>query len=228
MTRILSTFLMLTFFSFFSVHRVFSQVNLGQDRILGAVQKMESSFKSIEDYTCEAEVIYYQNGVEEQHYRFKFYFKKVKKIRVDFSQPYPGLTVFYQGGEKEATVKPFRFMPSLRFRLSLDNPLIKTPAGQQIDQTDMGHFIEFVSRNLKQVKQKDGEFQEDDEQVRFWLWAMDYIKGESLEKYHITLSKKHWLPILIGRYHLEGHRLETTEIKNYRINAQVDERLFKP
>ncbi len=218
---------MLIFFSLLPASPGFSQGNPGQDRILAIVHKMESSFKSIEDYTCEAEVIYYQNGIEDQHYRFTFHFKKVKKIRVDFSQPYPGLIIFYQGGEKEVTVKPFRFMPSLRFRLSLDNPMITTPAGQRIDQTDMGHFIEFVSRNLKQVKQKEGEFQEDGEQVRFWLWAMDYIKGESLEKYHITLSKKHWLPILIGRYHLEGHRLETTEIKNYRINAQLDERLFQ-
>ena len=219
---------MLIFFSFLPTYPVFSQGYPVQDRILAIVQKMESSFKTVEDYTCEAEVIYYQNGMEDQRYRFKFYFKKVKKIRVDFSQPYPGLIIFYQGGEKEATVKPFRIMPSLRFRLSMDNPMIKTPAGQRIDQTDMGHFIEFVSRNLKQVKQKEGEFQEDDEQVRFWLWAMDYIKGESLEKYHITLSKKHWLPILIGRYHQEGHLLEATEIKNYRINTQLNEKLFQP
>jgi len=218
---------MVIFFSFLPAYPVFSQGNQGQDRILGAVQKMESSFKNVENYTCEAEVIYFQNGMEEQRYRFKFYFKKVKKIRVEFSQPYPGLIIFFQGGEKEATVKPFPFMPALKFRLAMDNSMIKTPAGQRIDQTDMGHFIEFVSRNLKQVKQKEGEFQEDDEQVRFWLWAMDYIKGEFLEKYHITLSKKYWLPILIGRYHLEGYRLETTEIKNYRINTQLDEGLFQ-
>ena len=189
---------------------------------------MEFAFKTTEDYTCEVEQVFFQDGVEDQHYRFKLYFKKEKKIRVDFSHPYSALTIFYIGGEKEATVVPFRFMPALKFRFSLDNPMIKTQAGQRIDQTDMGHFIGFLSKNLKRVKQREDEFYEDKEEAKFLFWAMDYIEGKTLEKYRISISKRHWLPIRIERYSLEGNPLETTDIQNYTINTRLEEKLFVP
>lgn len=189
---------------------------------------MESAFKAMEDYTCEVKQVFFQDGVEDQHYRFKFYFKKEKKIRVDFSHPYSALTIFYIGGEKEATVVPFRFMPALKFRFSIDNSMIKTQAGQRIDQTDMGHFIGFMSKNLKRVKQREGEFQEDVAQVKFFFWAQDYIEEKNDEKYLITISKKNWLPIRIERYNLEGKPLETTDIQNYSIDTHLEEKLFTP
>lgn len=189
---------------------------------------MESAFKAMEDYTCEVEQVFFQDGVEDQHYRFKFYFKKEKKIRVDFSHPYSALTIFYIGGEKEATVLPFRFMPALKFRFSIDNPMIKTQAGQRIDQTDMGHFIDFMSKNFKKVSQGEDEFYEDEEWVKFLFWAKDYIEEKSPEKYRISISKRHWLPIRIERYSLEGKPLETTDIQNYSINSALEEKLFVP
>ncbi len=197
-------------------------------RILAVVQRMESAFKTLEDYTCEVDQIFYVNGVEEERCRFKFFFKKPKKIRVDFSSPYPSLTIVYIGSDPEATVVPFRFFPALKFRLSVTDPRIKTKAGQRIHQTDMGYFIEFLSRNLEKVKQGDGSYQEDGEKVRFVLRAMDYIEGKRLEAYQITLSKKVWLPIRIERYSLEGQPLEVTDIRNYVMDSHLQDRLFHP
>jgi outer membrane lipoprotein-sorting protein len=205
-----------------------SSDRFNENRVVGVVQKMESEFNATEDYACEVEQTFFQNGVEDQRYRFKFFFKRGKKIRVDFSHPYSALTIFYIGGEKEATVVPFRFMAGLRFRFSIDSPTIKTLAGQRIDQTDMGHFIDFLSKNLKRVKQGVDEFSEDEERVRFLFWAYDYIEEKSLEKYRISITKRHWLPIRIERYSLGGKPLETTDIQNYRINTQLDDKLFVP
>jgi outer membrane lipoprotein-sorting protein len=199
-----------------------------KDRILAVAQKMESAFKNLEDYTCEVEQIFYQDGVENQRYLFKFYFKKEKKIRVDFSQPHSGLVIFYHDKDKEATVMPLRLVPGLKFRLSVDNPLMKTLAGQRINQTDMGYFIRFMFKNLKSVEQKENDFREDDERVEFLFWAMDYIEEKFPEKYRISVSKKYWLPIRIERYNLEGKRLEVTDIRNYVLNAHLEDKLFMP
>ena len=198
------------------------------DRILAVAQSMEAGFKKLEDYACEVEQIFYQNGEEDQRYVFKFFFKKEKKIRVDFSQPHSGLTIFYNDEDKEATVRPFRSLSPLKFRLSVDNPLLKTLAGQRINQTDMGYFIKFILRNLTIVEQKENEFREDGERVEFLLWALDYIEEKSLEKYRISISKKHWLPIRIERYSLEDKPLEITDIKNYVLNAHLQDRFFLP
>jgi outer membrane lipoprotein-sorting protein len=199
-----------------------------KNQIVTIIQKTASAIKEMEDYTCEVEQIFFQNGAEDQSYRFKFYFKRKKRIRVDFSHPYSSLTIFYSDGEKEATVVPFRSIPSLRFRFSIDNPMIKTLAGQRIDQTDMGYFIDFMSKNIQRVKQREDEFYEDGEQVTFLFWAKDYIEEKSNEKYRVSISKKHWLPIRIERYSLEGMPLEITDIKNYLINSHLEEKLFNP
>jgi outer membrane lipoprotein-sorting protein len=199
-----------------------------EDRILVVAQNMEAAFKKLEDYTCDVEQIFYQNGVENQRYLFKFYFKKEKKIRVDFSQPHSGLTIFYHDEEKQATVIPLRLLSGLKFRLSVDNSLMKTLAGQRISQTDMGYFIKFMFKNLRSVGQKENEFREDNERVEFLFWAWDYVEEKSAEKYRISISKKHWLPIRIERYNLEDRRLEVTDIRNYVLNAHLEDKFFIP
>jgi hypothetical protein len=199
-----------------------------ENGVLAVVQKMESAFKTVEDYTCEVEQIFYQGGEENQRYRFKFYFKRGKKIRVDFSHPYSSLTIFFKEGDKEATILPIRSLHALKFRLSIDNPIILTPAGQRINQTDMDYFINFLFKNLETVKQKMDEFYEDNDQIRFWLWSYDYLGGKDLEKYRIFVSRKNWLPIRIERYDLEGKPLEVSIIQNYAINAHLSDKLFVP
>jgi outer membrane lipoprotein-sorting protein len=189
---------------------------------------MEAAFKSVEDYTCKVEQTFYQNGVEDQRYRFKFYFKKEKKIRVDFAHPYSGLTIIYHGDDKDATVIPFRSLPALTFRLSVHNPLMKTMTGQRINQTDMGYFIEFIFKNLKKVDQKENALYEDGQLVEFLFWALDYIEEKSLEKYRIFISKKYWLPIRIERYTLEDKLLEVNLIKDYYLNTHLEDKFFLP
>lgn len=199
-----------------------------ENRVIDVVQKMESTVRNVEDYTCAVEQIFFRYGKENQRYRFKFYFKRWKKIRVDFSYPYSSLTIFYKKGDREATLLPSRSLPALKFRLSIDNPIILTPAGQRIDQTDMHFFIKFLLTNLERVKQQTDEFYEDNDQVKFWLWALDYIGGKDLERYHIFISKQNWLPLRLERYHSDGKPIEVTIFQNYVINAGLDEKLFVP
>ena len=199
-----------------------------ENRVLNVVLKMESAFKTVEDYSCKVKQTFYKDGEKSEDYQFKFYFKKKRKIRVDFVNPHSSLTIFYTEGDKEATVLPFRFLPAIKFRVSIENPIIHTPAGQWINQTDMGYFINFLFKNLEQVKQKDDEFYEDKDEIRFWLWAMDYIEGKNLEKYHIFVSKRYWLPTRIERYDLGGKPLEVSIIQDYATNAHLSDKLFIP
>jgi outer membrane lipoprotein-sorting protein len=202
-----------------------------ENRILDVAQKMASAFQSLEDYTCDVETIFYQggqHGTGYERYRFKFYFKRNKKIRVDFTEPYPGTIVVYSEGKEEATVIPFGFMPGLKFNLSLRNPMVMTPSGQRLDQTDMGYFIDFVFRSLKKIEQEDGELREEREKVTFLLNALDHVNREKMEKYRILISKKYWLPLGIERYKLDGTLVESMQIRNYSINNHLDDHLFHP
>jgi len=199
-----------------------------RDRIFAIAQRMEAAFKELADYTCEVNQIYYRNGEEDQAYRFKLFFKKRKKIRIDFSHPYPAMSIIYQEGEDKATVVPFRSIPSVKFHFSIHSALIKTPAGQRVDQTDMGHFIGFLFKNLTTVEQKEAEIEENGEKVTFTLWAFDYIEEKTSEKYRISISKKNWLPSQIERYRLDGKPVEITHILNYSVNTRLEDAIFNP
>jgi len=205
-----------------------TEPSVQENRVLLIALKMEEAFKEMKDYHCDVEQIFYQEGSADQHFRFTFYFKKNKKIRVDFDAPYPQLSLFYLEGEDRITLVPLRFVRWLRFRLSPDDPRVQTPAGQRINQTDMGYFIGFLIANLRKVPQKEDEFEEDGGQVKFVLWAMDYIKGKSVEKYRIIVSKQHWLPIRIERYDVKGMPLEVISIANYAVNTALDDQVFQP
>ena len=198
-----------------------------ESRILAVLRKMEAAFEEVKDYTCEVEQIFYRGGVEEQRYRFKYFFKKKKRIRIDFYYPYPTLSFFYNGGD-EVTALPFRSLGLFKFRFSVDNPKIQTLAGQKINQTDMGYFIQFLAENLKKVAQRKADFEEDTDQVRFWFQALDYIRGKDVERYRISISRENWLPLRIERRTLGDELIELSLIRNYAIDTRLEDKLFNP
>jgi outer membrane lipoprotein-sorting protein len=198
----------------------------GKEEILAVVDRMVSVFEKMEDFTCETEVTYYEGGIEDEQWSVKFFFKKGKKFRVDFSHPFGGMSVFYKGGDEELTVRPLSFLPALKFRLAIDNPLARTPSGQRIDQTDVSYFIRFIFENLKSVEQRENEFQDDGERIQFMFWALDYIEGKRLEKYRVFVSRENWFPVRVERYNPRGDLVELIVFKNYIINPHLQDGLF--
>ena len=199
-----------------------------KSRVREVAEKMKEAFRGVEDYSSEVEQIYFKDGVEKEQYRFKYLFKKPGRIRVEFIAPHSGLIVFYQRGEKEATLRPFPSFPSLQFNFSTDSSIVKTPTGQSITQTDMVFFIDFLFRNLAEVPQKDDQFQEEMTQVHFLFWARDYVQGETPEKYHIFISRQNGFPVRIERYSPEGKPMEISIIRNYVFNSHPADSFFTP
>lgn len=199
-----------------------------ESRVLAVAERMKAAFQEVEDYSSEVEQIYFRDGAEKERYRFKYYFKKPNRIRVEFIAPHPGLLVFYRGGEREATLRPFPSFPSLQFNLSIDRSILKTPTGQAINQTDMIFFIDFLFRNLARVPQQDDRLAEEEDRVHFLFWGRDYVKGETPERYHIFISRRNWFPVRIERYSPEGLPMETSIIRNYAFNAHPADDFFTP
>ena len=189
---------------------------------------MNAFFRGVEDYSTEVEQIYFKDGVETQRSRFKYFFKRPNKIRVDLIHPHSGVSIFYQRGEKKATLRPFASLPSFKVSLSTNNSLLKTPTGQRVYQSDMAFFIDFLFRNLNGVPQKDCQMREGMDQINFLLWAREYVKGELPEEFRIRVSTRNWFPIRVERYSPEGRPMETSMMPNYVINSRPDDRFFVP
>ena len=179
-----------------------------ENRVMAVAEKMEAAFKGVKDYACDIEQIFFKNGLEEERRQFTFYFKREKKIRVDFSSPHSGMTVLYQGNAEELTVIPLRFLPFIRLHYSIDDPKVRTPAGQRVSQSDNGYFIEFLFRSLKTVQQGEAEYREEGNRITFQFRGLDFTQGTSVEKYRVTLSRMNWLPVRIREVYpgRETHR----------------------
>jgi outer membrane lipoprotein-sorting protein len=198
------------------------------DRVRQLTHQVRAAFEGVRDYTCRVEQIYFRDGLEEERYRFKYYFKREKRIRLDFDHPYPGLTLYYLEGTGEATVVPFRFLPILRFRYPIGDPAIMTPTGQRIDQTDIGYFVDFLVRNLAEGSGGPPEIREDELRVEFSLSAKDYLAGDRSENYRIVVAKDLWLPVRIERFTRDGQPVEVSIIRDYVINGNLEEDIFLP
>ena len=228
MVRELVTFSVVALLIFWSAESTLSAEFSHGDRILATAQKIISVIESVEDFICEAEVIYYRDGEEDKRYRITFYYKQMGKIRVKFSWPYPGVTVFYKAGNDKLTVKPFKFLPVVKFRFSINNPMVRTPSGQRIYQTDVQYFINFLFRNVKSIQEKENSFYEGEKQIKFMFHALYYIEDKRPEKYRVFVSKKNWFPTRIERYNLEGTPIEIMIFKNHIINPHLDDTFFRP
>jgi outer membrane lipoprotein-sorting protein len=205
-----------------------ARAEVSSNTVLSTARQMRSSFQAIDNYSCEVENIYFFGGVEEKRYHLRFHFKSRDLIRMDFIHPFEGMTIFYQVGDKDFTVRPIPAVSAITFRFSVSNPLFKSPSGQRLDQTSIDHFLDFLFKNLRTVKQGDPLWKENAERVVFWFWGKDYIEGQLHEKYQITISKKFWLPLRFERYDLNGVPQEITVFSDYRINEPVGGDFFKP
>ena len=74
-----------------------------KNRVLAVAHRMASAFERVEDYACDVETIFHQggeHGIRYGHFRFKLDFKRNKKIRVDFAEPFPGTIVIYNFSQR--------------------------------------------------------------------------------------------------------------------------------
>jgi len=124
--------ILIAFLFFTDVSLVSSSEDAVVKQILATASRMISAVEEVNDFISETEVVYYQNGEDDQRYRLTFFFKKGGKFRVNFSHPFKGITVFFKSGDEKLTVKPFKFLP-LKLRFSINSSMVKTPSGQRID-----------------------------------------------------------------------------------------------
>ena len=149
-------------------------------------------------------------------------------FRLDFSLPFPDISVFYADGENTLVAGPSSRLTFLRLRFSVDNPLFKSPSGQRVNQLSLKFFAGFLIRNLLRIPQDDPAYRETETEVSFRINALDFVEDKVPERYHIVIARKSWLPLRFERYDTGGNLLEASTFTDYRINTGLSERIFIP
>ena len=185
--------------------------------IVALAEKMISVVEEVNDFQCKTEIQYYREGKEFKRYRFSFFTGKSGKVRLRFSRPYPGVSAYYQKGDDKIIVQPFRFLPIVKFRISLTNPRVISPSGQRIDQGTMEYLIQFFYDNCEVIRKSDSQFSDEGDLIDCMFWAKDYTWGEDLNRYRLAVSKKNCFPIRIERFNRKELPIEVITFKDYEI-----------
>jgi outer membrane lipoprotein-sorting protein len=203
-----------------------AQGSTDRERILDVIVRIDEAYKKLQSYACDIEGIYFASGRESERYEFRFFFRKPNLFRIEFQRPYTGVTIFYTEGEKEFIARPLAAFPSVQFRLSVNNPLFKSPSGQRVNQMHLIYFLEFLRQNVRTLPQAGADFQSDGEILSFWINAKDYVTGQLPERYRMHINTRVWLPDRFERFDPAGTPLEFTIFSKYRINPTLDGTFF--
>ena len=114
----------------------------------------------------------------------------------------------------------------LKFHLSLDSALLRTAAGQRIDQTDLGLLINNIDHSLTDKRHGEVVVSWQDGQVRIEVLAEDHFLAGVLTLYHFFIDEARWLPVKVREFTPIGILKREVGFVNLRTSIGITERFF--
>lgn len=197
------------------------------EHIAGIIGKVKAAYEQVEDYQMETEVKVYHEGQVVETERFLYTFKKPDHIRIDMESPYAGMVLVYPGEDGRVAVKPGGLFGFLKLHLSPDNVLLRTAAGQRIDQTDLGLLIKNIDHSLTDRRHGEVRVSGQDGQVLIEVLAEDHFLAGVLTLYHFFIDKTRWLPVEVREFTPDGILKREVRFRNLRTSIGVPESFFQ-
>lgn len=191
------------------------------------LKKMETAYAGVEDYQTRIELRTYRKDGSFETQKFLYSFKKPNWIRLDFESPHSGMVMVYPDRNGKVVIHPLGIARFLKLHLAPDNPLLKVPSGQRIDQTDLELLIRNISHSLTDQRRGPLEVTEDDGHIEIRVLALNHFREEIVTLYHFTIDKKLWLPVEVEESTPDGHLERTVTFQSLRLNINVPGSFFQ-
>jgi len=200
-----------------------SESHAGREQALGIIAKIAAAYAQIEEYQTETEINEYQINRIVATRRFRYTFKKPNLVRIDMESPYPGMVLVYPDDDNNVALK-FGF---LHLKLSPDNALLRSSAGQRIDQTDLGLLIKNISRSLTDRRHGDVTMTRQDGHLVMEALAEDHFLAGVLTRYRLTVDEMRWLPMGVDELTADGIPKRTVVFRNLRSASGIPDSFFR-
>jgi len=191
------------------------------------LKRMESAYDQVKDYQTDVEILLFKEDGSFKTEKSLYTFKKPKSIRLDFVSPHPGMMLVYPDPEGKVLLKPQGVLSILTFHLTLDDPLLGSPSGQQLDQTDLGVLITNIRHSVTDQRRGPVSLSEDKEGIRIEVLADDHFRTGVETRYQFLISKELWLPVEVGEATAQGAQEGRIIFHNLRTNINVSDDLFQ-
>lgn len=191
------------------------------------LKKMESAYAEVTDYQAKMEVRTYVNDHSFKAEKFRYTFKKPKRIRLDLESPHPGMVLVYPDHKGKVGIRPSGWARFFKLSLAPDSFLLKVSSGQPIDQTDLGLLIKNISKSLTDEQYSKPELEEEETTIRVQVLAENHFRKGVRTRYEFLIDKMKWLPVEVSESTPEGVLKRRVIFKDLRVNISVKDSFFK-
>lgn len=198
-----------------------------QEEVATLLKRMEAAYDQVKDYQTDVEILLFKEDGSFKTEKSLYTFKKPKWIRLEFVSPHPGMILVYPDPDGKVLMKPQGVLSVLTFHLALDDPLLGTPSGQRLDQTDLGVLIKNIRHSVTDQRRGPVSLSEDQEAIRIQVLADDHFREGVETKYQFLISKGLWLPVEVGQSTTNGVQEGRIIFHNLRTNINVPDDLFQ-
>ncbi len=186
------------------------------------LKNVERAYAGVNDYQADMEIKTYKKDGSFQTRKFLYTFKKPGRIRLDFEIPHAGMIVIYPDPDGRVILRRF-----FTFHLSPDNPFLRDPSGQRIDQTDMGLLIEKIAQSLTDHRRGALEMTEEEQEIRIRVVADDHFRKGVVTGYQFFIDKKRFLPVRVEESTPGGLLERTIVFRSFKTNLEVPDSFFQ-
>jgi outer membrane lipoprotein-sorting protein len=198
-----------------------------RDEIETVLKQMEAAYDEVKDYQTEVEVTLFKKDGSIKWQKSLYTFKKPKWIRIELLSPHPGMIMVYPDGNGKVLVKPQGLSSMLTLHLRLDDPLLQTPSGQRMNQTDLGLLIKNIGHSVTDPRRGPVSLSEDKDTIQIEVLADDHFREGVETRYQFLISKELRLPVEVGESTTNGVQEERIIFRNLRTNINVPDELFQ-
>ncbi|CAN7563211.1 DUF1571 domain-containing protein [Trinickia sp. LjRoot230] len=149
-------------------------------------------------------------------------YRKPGFVRMDFIRPHAGATLVYSPETGEVLLWPRGLDTFPKLVLSPDNPMIRSPKGHRVDQSDIGALLV----NVRTLQQHGDTQAAGVEMVGAHRASHVIVTGtpghtaNGVSRYALWFDEEHSLPIKVVSEGASHEPIETVLMEDLRIDAQ--------
>jgi outer membrane lipoprotein-sorting protein len=198
-----------------------------QDDVETTLKQMEAAYDEVNDYQTEVEVIFFEEVGSIKSEKSLYTFKKPKRVRIELLSPHPSMVLVYPDRNGKVLMKPQGLLSLLTFHLRLDDPLLQSPSGQRINQTDLGLLIKNIRHSVTDQRRGPVSLSEDKDTIQIQVLADDHFREGVEKQYRFLISKELRLPVEVTASMTNGVQEGKIIFRNLRTNINVPDSLFQ-
>ncbi len=191
------------------------------------LKNMASAYAEVIDYQAKMEIRTYNTGNSFKAQKFRYTFKKPKRIRIDLESPRSGTVLVYPDHKGKVGIRPSGWARFFKFSLAPDSFLLKVSSGQPIDQTDMGLLIGNISKSVTHERHGRPELEDEGKYIRIHVLADNHFREGARTRYQFLIDKMKWLPVEVSESTPEGVLERQVFFRDLKVNIGVKDSFFQ-